>query len=77
VSGVFIVLGLEIRKTIVREIAEKKKQIENQFNISDQLANKASFDVERIEKVYNKSLRNMWIIIISLALVNLYGYIYS
>ena len=33
--------------------------------------------MQKLENYIHKMLRNMWLIIISLTLVNLYGYIYS
>ena len=70
-------MGLQISKSIDKEIAEKIKETERQATISEQLAIESKKDIKRIEITYKKSLRKMWIIIFSMAAVNLYGYVYS
>lgn len=77
VSGIFIGVGYEIRKNILQQIKEKKQESEFQARISGELAKKAKDEVNRFEKVLKSSLRKMWILICSLAVVNLYGYAYS
>jgi anaerobic C4-dicarboxylate transporter len=77
VSAIFIGVGYEIRKNIFQQIKEKKQESEFQARISGELAKKAKDEVNRFEKVVKSSLRNMWIIIYSMAVVNIYGYAYS
>ena len=38
---------------------------------------KAEKDMQKLEKYFRKMLWNMWLIIVSLTIVNFYGYVYS
>jgi hypothetical protein len=77
VSIGFIAIGLKISKTIHHELALKQEEALEQLKLSVDMGIKFQIDNSKFEEHIKKMLWNMWLIIISLSIVNLYGYLYS
>jgi hypothetical protein len=63
---------------VLKEVEKRKNQFVAHFtNNGGDLGKKSLVELEKLKTLVNTQLRKMWVVIISLTLVSLYGYAYS
>ncbi len=77
VSFLFCAIGYKITTNGRLAIEHQKAQLKTDYRVSEKLVSSSIKDISKAEVTFKQSLIKMWVIIISLTLVNSFSYLYT